>query len=93
MVTEPAQADLDGIYDHIADDSPEAAERFVKRLVADMTRLARIGVKGVARNQISHGLRMHPLGNFAFYFRVDDKHLIAIRIVRGSRDKEALEFD
>jgi ParE toxin of type II toxin-antitoxin system, parDE len=44
VISDSARADLDSIYDHIAADSPESAERFIARLVADLHRIARLAL-------------------------------------------------
>jgi toxin ParE1/3/4 len=93
VITDPARADLDGIYDHIAADSPESAERFITRLIAQLHRIARIGVTGVARDGLRPGLRMHPFGRYCAYFRVTDDHLVIVRIVHSARDVDAISFE
>ncbi|MFM9941039.1 MAG: type II toxin-antitoxin system RelE/ParE family toxin [Hyphomicrobiaceae bacterium] len=92
-MTDPAKADLDDIYDYIAADSPIAAERFTTELLADLHRVAGLGYTGVNRGWIRPGLRLHVYGNFCAYFRTDDRYFIVLRIVRGSRDLDAIIFE
>jgi toxin ParE1/3/4 len=92
VISDSARADLDSIYDHIAADSPESAERFIARLVADLHRIARLGVTGVARDHIRLGLRMHPFGRYAAYFRIDGANLKVVRIVHGDRELDLIDF-
>jgi toxin ParE1/3/4 len=92
ILTDTAQADLVGIYDHIAGDSPESAERFITRFVADLHRIARIGVTGVARDTLRPGLRMHPFGRYIAYFRVEGTNLSVVRVVHSARDIDQIDF-
>ncbi len=92
IITYPAHADLDGIYDYIAADSPETAERFVTRFVANLHRTARLGITGVARDWLGPGLRMHPFGKYCAYFRVEDDRLVVLRILHSARDIDAIIF-
>ncbi len=93
VFTDPARDDLDSIYDFIANDSPTDAERFVKRLVAELARLAKRGVTGAPRDKIRPGLRSHPYGRYCAYFRVNDQHLVVVRIIHSARDIDAKAFD
>ena len=93
ILTDPAKADLDDIHDYIAGDSPNAAERFTTELIADLHRVAGLGYSGSNRGWIKASLRLHVYGNFCAYFRIDDQNFIVLRIVRGSRDRDAIKFE
>ena len=93
IITEAAKADLDEIYDFIALDSEIAADRFVTDLVADLHRIALLGVTGAARDWIRPGLRLHVFGKYCAYFRADKHDLTVIRIVHGARDVDTIIFD
>jgi toxin ParE1/3/4 len=93
IITSTATADLDDIYDYIAADSPETAERFVTSLLADLHRIAYIGVTGVARDSIRPGLRMHPFGKYCAYFYIDDTHLKVSRVLHSRQDINSIVFE
>jgi toxin ParE1/3/4 len=93
MLAHAAKADLDGIYDYIAADSPDAAARFVTSLDTYLHKIARTGSTGVPRDWIRPGLRAHLFKGYAVYFRVSPATLTIVRIVHGSREIDALVFD
>jgi len=92
-MTAPALTDLDEVYDFIANDSDVAAQRFTTALLTDLYRVAEIGYTGVPRDHIRKGLRLHRYGSYCIYFRVDGDMLVVVRILHGSRDIGAVEFD
>ena len=93
VVTQPAQNDLDEIYDYVAHDSPQSAERFVERLLASLAKVARTGSSGVPRDVIRPGLRLHVHGNYCCYFRIIENRLVVLRIVSSARDVGRIAFD
>lgn len=80
-----AEADLLDIVRHIADDNPAAAWRWYDsilercRLLGDMPRI------GVARPEVSPGLRMFPVGNYLILYREVDGGADIVRVVAGAR--------
>lgn len=93
IITDTAQADLDDIYDYIANDSPAAAERFVSSLLDGLHELAVLGLTGAPRDWVRPGIRLYVHGKYCAYFRADDEDLTVVRIVHGARDVTALSFD
>jgi toxin ParE1/3/4 len=92
IVTDTAKADLRSIYDFIAQESPQAAERFTKDLATELHRLAIQGMTGSPRDWISPGLRGHPYRKRCFYFRVVEDKLFVIRVLHAQHDVDAQEF-
>ena len=93
VVTDPAKADLDSIYDYIAVNSPNAADRFVTAIVTDLHRLAAQGYTGLNRGWIRPNLRLHVYGNYCIYFRTDNGNFVVLRVVHGARDIDAIIFE
>jgi toxin ParE1/3/4 len=93
IVSDAAKTDLDGIFDFIAVDSPDAAGRVISGLVASMLKIARTGSTGVPRDWVSPGLRAHIYKKYAIYFRVTPDALTVIRVLHGSRDIDSAIFD
>ena len=62
-------------------------------MIGDLHRIAGLGVTGAVRDWIRPGLRLPVHGKHCAYFRVDDAHLIVIRIVQGARDIDAMVSD
>ena len=92
ILTDTAKADLRSIYDFIAQESPQAAERFTKDLADELYRLAKCGLTGSPRDWIRPGLRGHPYRKRCFYFRVVRDKLFVIRVLHSRQDVEAHEF-
>ena len=93
VISHAARADLDGIYDYIASDSPDAAGRFIAAIDAYLHKIARSGSSGVPRDWIRPDLRAHFFKSYAVYFRVSIDTLTVVRIVHGERDIDAIIFD
>ena len=93
IVTDTARADLDGIYDYIAADSPDSAARLITRLDTAMHKAARSGTTGVPRDWVRPGLRALIVGNYLIYFRLADNALTVIRVVHSAQDIGAMSFD
>jgi len=93
IVTQPAYADLDEIFDFIAVDSVDAARRFVSELVDHLHVIAQTGHAGVPRSSIRAGLRLSVHGRYNIYFRVTDDETIILHIVHSARDVGRLSFD
>jgi toxin ParE1/3/4 len=92
IVTDTAKADLRSIHDFIAEESPQAAERFTKDLANELHRLAKRGMTGSPRDWISPGLRGHPYRKRCFYLRVVEDKLFVIRVLHSRQDVGAQEF-
>ena len=92
IVTATAKADLKNIYDFIAQESSQAAERFTKDLTGELIKLTKRGLIGSPRDYISQGLRMYPYKKRCFYFRVIDDKLFVIRVLHSRQDVDSQEF-
>jgi toxin ParE1/3/4 len=57
-----AEADLVGIWNYIAQDSPANADRVLDRINDTLNRLAALPFMGQARFDLAPGLRMFPVG-------------------------------
>lgn len=86
IVSPEAQEDLDAIFWEIAQDNPDAAVRFIRDLTQQIDKLASLGITGSPRDWIKTGLRAFPYRKRCFYFRIEDKHLILLRVLHGSQD-------
>jgi len=85
-----AESDLDEIWWHIAQDSPDNADRFLDRIQESCLGLADFPQMGTARNELKAGLRCQPIGNYLiFYFPLEDGVDI-VRVLHGSRDIERM---
>ena len=96
FIAPAARADLLGIWDSIAEDNPNAADRFLLANEQTMTQLTRhpgLGrerrfarVRGITlRSWSVKGFRHY----LVFYFATHDR-LDVVRVVHGARDLDAL---
>lgn len=93
-LTRAAEADLDEISDHIADEAGvEIATRFADRIDTELTKLAELGHSGASREWVSPGLRLRTIGIYCVYFRVSPAETLIVRVLHGSRDVSQIVFD
>jgi len=85
-----AESDLEEIWWHIAQDSPNNADSFLDRIQETCSALADYPQMGVSRAELTLNLRSHTVGNYlVFYFPLEDGIEI-VRILHRSRDIERL---
>lgn len=85
-----ANQDLLHIWRHIANDSPNAADRMLRRINAAVDRLGRHPNLGERLPQHSESLRRIVVGNYAVFYEVRDEAVRVIRILHAARDWERL---
>ncbi len=78
--------DLLEIWDYIALDDMDAADRVLDRIGEVVQKLADAPGMGVARDDLSPGIRCFPVGNNLIFYRVTDDGIEVARIVSGVRD-------
>jgi len=88
-----AEADLDELWFYVASNSSvETADRLVDSLTSRFCLLASHPHAGRQRDDLWPGMRIFPVGQYVVLYRVDGIDVVIDRVVRGSRDLEAL-FD
>jgi toxin ParE1/3/4 len=93
QITETARADIQEIIAYLASEAgTEVAEGFLRRIDAELTRLAELGHSGVSREWIRPGLRLHVIVNYCAYFQVTKDTTIIIRVLNGAQDIDATAF-
>ena len=90
--TEQAIDDLADIYDYIALDNPDAAERLVLSIVGTFERTADYPEIGRNAEQVGPGFRLLTRGNYLLIYRlVADEHCVELlRVVHRARDWPSL---
>jgi toxin ParE1/3/4 len=63
-----------------------AATRTIERLNTKIFWIAESGFSGVARDQLSKGLRLLLVGNYGVYYRMNETQVTILRILRGGRN-------
>jgi toxin ParE1/3/4 len=81
-----AEQDLDGIWDYIAIDNSDRAEKVLRTLYSKMGTLAHNPYIGRERKEIEAGLRSFPVGSYVvFYYPLSDG-VEVVRVLHGARD-------
>lgn len=85
-----AEADLEDIWWHIAQDNPDAADRLLDNIEERCITLARFPYIGTSRDELLPDLRSLPVGNYlVFYLSIADG-IEVVRVLPGMRDIDAL---
>lgn len=90
QISPEAEQDLLELWLYIAEDSPENADRFLDRLDATAQRLANLRDLGRIRPELAPGLRSLPVDHYVLFYRPVADGIALVRVVRGSRDIDAL---
>jgi toxin ParE1/3/4 len=87
-----AESDLEEIafYIFVHSGSVEVADRWIESMTERFVMLGRQPRIGRRRVDLRPGLRAFPVGDYLVLYRVDGDDVIVQRVVRGSRDLEAL---
>jgi toxin ParE1/3/4 len=90
-----AQADLDEIYDWIADRAGEqTAERYLRRLRQPCERLDMFPERGTKRDDLAPGLRVFGFERrVSIAFKVYEDRVAIIRVLYGGRNIDAILAD
>jgi toxin ParE1/3/4 len=84
-----AEYDLDDIWWYIAQDNPEAADRLLDRIEERCRALAGFPEMGVNREELMHGLRSLPIGNYVVFYLAIERGIEIVRVLPGMRDIDA----
>jgi toxin ParE1/3/4 len=88
-----AEADLDDIWYYIAKESNsiQIADRFIESIANRFFLLATNPHIGRSRDEdLRPGLRSFPVGQYVIIYRIEDNNVLVLRVIRGSRNIEAL---
>jgi len=85
-VSAAARSDLDEIWVYIAEDNPDAADRFICALVSRFPMLASMPEIGRQREELSAHLRSFPVGNYIIFYRPMEGGIEIARVLHGARD-------
>ena len=91
--TPQADSDLDEIWYYIATKSRsvEIADRLIDSVTDRFFLLASHPNIGRARDEdLRPGLRSFPVGEYVIIYRIQDEDVLILRVLRGSRNIEAL---
>ena len=81
-----AEQDLLDLWTYIAQDNPEAADRFVDLLVQKCDNLCDFPEIGTRRDELAPSIRSFPVGRYVIFYRVADPGVEVARILSSYRD-------
>ncbi len=84
-----AEADLDGIWLHIARDNVPAANRFIDTLGQKCRMLAGQSKMGQLRPELAPNLRSFVVGNYVIFYRPTGDGIEIARVIHSARDIDA----
>jgi len=85
-VSDAARSDLDEIWIYIAQDNPDAADKFIHALVSRFPMLASMPEMGCQREELAARLRSFPVGNYVIFYRPMENGVEITRVLHGARD-------
>jgi plasmid stabilization system protein ParE len=89
ILSEEAEADLEDIWDYIAEDSPENADRLIGEIYRKCLNIKVLDGIGRPRDELADGLFSLPHKKYMIFFLRNDECVSIVRILRASRDIEA----
>src|SRR5215218_9922425 len=86
-ISRRADADFDAIWDYIARDSVEAADKVEAEIHSEIKRLAEMPGMGHEREDVRNAsYRFWRVHSYLIAYRMEGRTLIVVRIVHGARD-------
>lgn len=85
-----AEADLLDIWNFIANDRWEKADRLLEKIDSQLKILASNPGMGRKRDSLAPNLRSFPVGNYLIFYRPINEGIEVIRILHGARDIPSL---
>lgn len=84
-----ATADILDIWDHIAEDSLEQADRWVDKLDEKFRLIATQPLLGRARHELAVEVRSFPFGRYVIVYVPIEGGIDVVRVLHGARDVDA----
>jgi toxin ParE1/3/4 len=84
-----ASADLSEIWEFIADESEERADRFIDRIDAKFRALAAQPMIGRERSELASGLHSLPMAPYVIFYEPLQDGVVIVRVLHGARDVDA----
>jgi toxin ParE1/3/4 len=86
ILSDKARADLLRIYRYIEERSPNAADRFIRRIDTNFENLGRFPFIGRQRSRLAPGLRCLVVGLHLIFYTVDAERIAVVRVIDGRMD-------
>jgi toxin ParE1/3/4 len=83
-ISEPAREDLLEIWQHVASNNPEAAERLMRSLKETFEKLLGFPSLGGERPELAIGIRSFPVGKYVVLYSSVEEALEIMRVRHGA---------
>lgn len=84
-----AAVDILDVWDHIAEDSLEQADRWIDNLDEKLKLIATQPLIGRARGELAAGMRSFPFGRYIIFHAPVDGGIDVVRVLHSARDVDA----
>ena len=84
-----AENDLEEIWWYLAQDDPDAANRFLDKIEERCRALAQFPNMGVSRDELHPGLRSLPVGKYLIFYTLIPDGIEVVRLLHGMMDIDA----
>jgi toxin ParE1/3/4 len=81
-----AAADILDIWDHIAEDCIEQADRWVDKLDEKFRLIATQPLMGRSRSELSANVRSFPFGRYVIFYEPIEDGIDVVRVLHSARD-------
>jgi len=86
-----AYTDLDGIWEYIAAENLDAADRLIAEIFETIENLVPFPYQGHNRPDLTaRPLRFHPVRDFVIAYAPDEKPLVVIAVLHGRRNPRVI---
>jgi toxin ParE1/3/4 len=89
-ISEPAREDLLEIWQHVASNNPEAAERLMRSFKETFEKLLGFPSLGKERHELAIGIRSFPVGKYIVLYQPADEVLEIVRVRHGATKMDDL---
>ncbi len=86
QLTALAEKDLEDIYDHIAENNPEAAYRMIQAIETRLDAIVAMPNVGKKRDEFFKGIRSLAEGNYVIFYKNITAGILIVRVVHSKRD-------
>jgi toxin ParE1/3/4 len=84
-----AEADLIEIWDYIALDNPDAADKVIRELMKVFSRITHQPEMGVARDDVHPNFRQFPYRRYVIFYILVTTGIEIFRVLHSARDIES----
>lgn len=89
VLSESARQDLEDIWDYLALESIDSADRMLDELFELCERLSEMPRMGRIREELLPGLRSFPVRRYMVYYRIHNQILEVVRVLHSRQDVDS----